>query len=98
RRLEGTISPKRFVVFFTMLLLAEFSVSTEIFATMTMFGGIAIAFALLFQSGGARESLWRATGWIGVSYGVAALILAPYLYYALAFRVPTFMHSPATAA
>jgi hypothetical protein len=98
RRLEGTISPKRFVVFFTILLVAEFSVSTEIFATMTMFSGVAIAFSLLFSSRDARANLWHALGWIGVSYGVAGLILAPYLYYALALGVPTIMHSPATAA
>src|SRR5436190_12890986 len=98
RRLEGRISPKRFVILFTLLLIAEFSVSTEVFATMTMFGAIAMAFSLFFQSGEARANLLSVLGWIGVSYGVTAVVLSPYLYYALAFSVPTFMHSPATAA
>src|SRR5712664_1329868 len=46
RRFEAAIRPSAFVTALTLFLLAQFSVSTEVFATMTVFGATAFAMAL----------------------------------------------------
>ena len=98
RLFHRDIDTRRFVIAMTALLVAEFSISTEIFATMTMFGAIALALGWFVLKAEDRERIVRVGAWIGLSYAVAGLVLSPYLYYAFAHPVPPGFHSPAVAA
>src|SRR5438034_289266 len=78
-----------FVTHLALALVGQFLVSTEVFLTMTLFGGAAILLAWAFVPA-RRTALVRATALIGVAYVAAAVPLAPYLYYA----ARTAAHSP----
>jgi hypothetical protein len=87
-RLNGEITERKFTSLLTLLLVAEFLLSIEIFATMTMFG--ALSLLLAWSSGtppGARQRLLVALRPIGLSYGIALILISPLLYYLLAFFI-----------
>lgn len=88
RRLDGVVSPRRFVGGLAALLVLQFTIFTEIFATLTLFGGLAFALALVMLEPEVRGRLWRMIGLIAAAYGVAAVALAPYLYYLFALGFP----------
>jgi hypothetical protein len=80
RRLEDSLSPRRFVVGMTATLIGQFLISTEVLATATLFGAIAIVIAYwLFPAG--RRSLARMTLELGVAYLAMAVLISPFLYY-----------------
>ena len=76
------------MVLLALTLLAQFSISTEIFATMTVFGGIALLLALLFASGEVRRALWSTTLLTGVAYLIVLVITSPYLLEVIRNRPP----------
>ena len=88
RRLDDEVSTRRFVVGLAALLVFQFTLFTEIFATLTLFGGIAFVLALAMLGPQVRGRLWRMVAPIAAAYGVAAVALAPYLYYLFAFGFP----------
>jgi hypothetical protein len=78
---KGRLARRTFIWLFATVLVAEFSISTEIFATMTFFGAIALAGVLIVDPtlrARTRELLVP----VGMAYGLAAVPLAPYLWYA----------------
>jgi hypothetical protein len=78
---HGNLSRRRFEWWLALVLVAEFSISTEVFATMTFFGAIALGGALLLDAplrARARELLVP----LGLAYALAAIPLAPYIWYA----------------
>jgi hypothetical protein len=79
RNVEGSLGWVAFVLGFAATLVGLFSISTELFATSAVIGGITFAVAVLF-GGALRERLWRTGGLILLAGGVAALALAPYLH------------------
>lgn len=79
---RGRLSGRAFVPLLAAALVAEFSISTEVFASMTMFAVIAVAGACAFAPE-ARPPLRRAVPRIGLAYLLAAVPLAPYLWYAV---------------
>jgi hypothetical protein len=79
RNVEGSLGWVAFVVGFAATLVGLFSISTELFATTALIGGITFAVAVLF-GGELRGRLWRTGGSILLAGGVAALVLAPYLH------------------
>jgi len=88
RRVRGRIGQRAFVLLLAITLLGQFSISTEIFATMTVFGAIALLLGLLFGPEDVRRDLWSTTLLIGVSYLVVVLITAPYLLEVIRNRPP----------
>ncbi len=88
RRVRGRIGPRAFVVLLALTLLAQFSISTEIFATMTVFGGIALLLGLLFAPGDSRRAVWSAFLPIGVAYVIVLVITSPYLVEVIRNRPP----------
>src|SRR5207342_3291432 len=68
RRVEGSLGPMAFVAGFAATLVGLFSVSTELFATTTFFGGIAFVGAFAFGTG-IRRTLLR-TGVLVLLAGV----------------------------
>ena len=94
RRLEGSIRPIPFVVGLTATMLALWSISIELFATATLFGGIALVLALAL-AGEDRARLLRATLLVGIGYVVvAAVVFVPYLLPTLQHAPPGLMHNP----
>jgi hypothetical protein len=80
-RMEGRISPRRFVVLLAAALTFQFLISTEIFFTLSLFGLLAYLVAILELGRRRARALAGTGGWIVAAYGVSAVALAPYLYY-----------------
>jgi len=79
--LRGEISARRFTVYTTVLLVAAFGIFPETFASMTMFGAMALVLAIALYQGETRQRLHALIGPILASYALAAAILSPYLYF-----------------
>ncbi len=77
-RMEGRLKPLQFVLLFAATVALQFSFSTEILFTLTMFGGLVgiLALALIPR---VRAALMRTAGWTALSYGAAAVVLAPFV-------------------
>jgi hypothetical protein len=82
-RLEGRITPLRFVVLLAAVLTFQFLISTEVLFSLSLFGLIAYVVALLFLRGERGRALAATGGWILLSFAAAAIVLAPYLFYVL---------------
>jgi hypothetical protein len=88
RLLEGSVSPRAFVAWLAADLVLLFGISTELFATATFFGAVALALALVLVPAG-RPSLRDASVRIACAYGIAvAVVFVPYL-------LPALLHQPA---
>lgn len=83
RRLDGAMGRLRFVLLLTAILVGQFSISTEVFATMTVFGAIALVGGYAFGSSATRAKLARTAPLVLAAYLAAAIVVSPYLYYAL---------------
>ena len=83
RRFRAEINSLPFTILLALLLVVAFLFSAETFATMTVFGGIALVLAWFFLPTEARERLLVLLGAITSSYAIAALTLSPFLYYML---------------
>jgi len=96
RRLWGEVGPRAFVSMLALVLVGQFLISTEIFLTMTLFGGIALLLGLAFFWD-RRAALVRTGGLIGLAYAIAAVPLAPFLYYVVrsASHTPIYSFYPA---
>src|SRR6185436_16263277 len=83
RRVEGSLGRIAYIALLSLTLLALWSISIEVFATTTMFAGIAylIALAVAWTD---RRALIAALPWIAIAYVIViALVLFPYLLPAL---------------
>ncbi len=87
RAINGDLSPRCLIAGLTTLLVAQFLLFIEIFATATMFGFMVYALALFIYPEPTRARLRAMIGPIIKSFALAILILSPYLY--LIFSAPT---------
>ncbi|HVA39936.1 MAG TPA: hypothetical protein VNF49_04685, partial [Candidatus Binataceae bacterium] len=88
RALCGEISARRFRVYLTALLVTMFGISPEVFASMTMFGTMALVLAIMLDQGDTRRRLRALIAPIVASYALAVAILSPYLYYFFSSTAP----------
>jgi hypothetical protein len=80
KRLDGSLSPRRFVLAMTLALVAQCLISSEVLATSTLFGAAALVVAfLLFRK--RRRALLNVAGLLVVAYAATAVLLSPFLYY-----------------
>ncbi|HXY72157.1 MAG TPA: hypothetical protein VEM41_06420 [Actinomycetota bacterium] len=86
RYLEGSLSPRAFVVLLALTVLVEFGISTEVTATMTFFAAVAWALGILFAGREWRIRLARLAGLAAIAYVLAVLFATPWLY--VAFHYP----------
>jgi len=98
RHLEGSIRPAVLVPLLGVVLAAEIGVSTEVFATTTLFGGLALL--LLYAFDRPRRGALRSTAKVvGAGYVAAGVLASPLLYAALVLRRPPGLasagHAPA---
>ena len=94
RFFEGSLGPRRFTVLLALVLALQFGVSTEIFATATLFA--VVVFALAFVLLDARPRLVALARYTTLAYLGAGVVVTPYLVYAFAGPAPprplTFRH------
>lgn len=81
RRFREKITAHRFALLFVLVLVAEFLCSVEIFATMTIFGGMALVLAWLLNPGEVRHRLSNLLLIVAGSSVAALIVVSPYLYY-----------------
>ncbi len=97
RRVEGSLGAWAFVGLLALTLLGLFSISPELFATTTLFGGIAFVAAWLAADGG-RGAIVRAAASTAAALAiVAALVLVPYVLPALGTTPSNLERSGASA-
>jgi hypothetical protein len=97
RRYEGLTSRRGFILGLGLLLGLQFWTSTEVFASMVMFGGLAFLLAALFAPRASRPQIWRCAGETLGALLVALVLAAPFLYYALSYPNPVSEISTADA-
>ncbi len=88
RRLAGELTAQTFLAILALLLVVQFLISTEIYATAALFVAIAIALAARAASAEEQTRLLSVAVSIIMAYAVSAVILLPYLYYMFAFGTP----------
>jgi hypothetical protein len=92
-RLDGALSRYLFLFLFVLVIAFEFLSSTELFATTTFFGAIALSLCfILYRDSRARLS--SAIADVALAYAVLIVILSPYLYYVLAEGAPSVVNPP----
>lgn len=78
--IDGSLSSRRFVITMTCALVAQFLVSTEVLATATFFGVVALGVAyVLFAD--RRPALRRTLRLLASTYLATAVVVSPYLYF-----------------
>jgi hypothetical protein len=88
RSIEGSIGTRAFVVLTSLTLLGLFLISTELFATTALFGGLAFCVAIVAAREDRRRVV-RVAALTAVSYMIVGVVLyQPYL-------VPAFRNVPA---
>ncbi|HVN64282.1 MAG TPA: hypothetical protein VMT58_06575, partial [Candidatus Binataceae bacterium] len=70
------------------ILVIEFLTSTEVFATVTMFGTITLCVGWLFAPAAVSRRIAESAVAILGAYLLAGLVLLPYLYYLFAWGMP----------
>jgi hypothetical protein len=88
RRVEGSLGPVAFVFAMAVVLVGLFSIFTELFATASLFGGLALLGALSLGPSHLRRPLLRTVGLLAAAYALAILAVSPYLLVA-AREVPS---------
>ena len=80
RRLEGSIGSRAFVVWMALAMIAQFSISSEVLATATLFGAIALvlAFILLPER---RPALLDVVKLLIGALVATVVVVSPYLLY-----------------
>jgi hypothetical protein len=87
RRIAGEITQRKFTLSLTLILVAQFLLSPEIFATMTMFASLALLLTWSLDIGRASERILNVLKSIAYAYGMAILGVTPYLYYFFAYKI-----------
>jgi hypothetical protein len=72
---------RAFVLALTVLLVMQFFLFIEIFATMTMLGASALFMSWFFGTTATRQRMVALIKPIVYSYGITTIVVSPYLYY-----------------
>jgi len=84
RSFDRTLKPAACAIFMGVTLAMQFFLSIEIFATLTVFGVMAIVLALGFTLGENRRRVAQILTPIVGAYALMLLLVAPYLYFLFA--------------
>jgi hypothetical protein len=84
RWFDRMIESRTMAILTGLTLAAQFLLSPEIFATMTMFAAVALFLALSATMGAIRRRIVKMIRVLACAYGLALLIASPYLYYLFA--------------
>lgn len=81
RHYQDEIRTRTFVILSALTFAAEFLIALEVFATMTIFGTVAVALALSLSSGETRKRIVRTIAPLSIGYALAAILVSPFIYY-----------------
>jgi len=87
-RLDQILTSRSFVIMLVPFLALQFLTSTEIFATMTLFATLILFLSYSLAPRVNRHMISTLARLIVFSYGIVVILMAPYLYYALAYGEP----------
>ncbi len=87
-RLDDRILEATFSMLLAAVLITQFLLATETFATMIVFGAVGILTFYWFAEQSLRARLIRLLKPIAISVAIVTVILAPYLYYVLVSGYP----------
>jgi len=93
-RLQGRIERRAFTLGLLGLATAQFLITTEILATMTIFGALALAAAWAMGERDLRRRIAELAAPIFFAYLGMAILVSPYLYYLLVGFRTTPIYSP----
>ena len=94
RWIANELPARTFLVILVVLLVVQFLLAIEIFATVAFFGAICLCLAAASYTDKTRR-LRSAALLIGSAYAISALILSPFFYYMFAFARPSgYIFSP----
>ncbi len=88
RYLRGTLSERRFVVYFALCVVGVFATFLETLFWATLGGAFALVMGLAFTRGRDRALLFRCLLLGALAYAIALVVAAPYLWVALAHPDP----------
>ncbi len=86
--LKGDLKRSRFILLTSILLTLQFAVSTEVFATMTVVGMLALALAYALSDIAGRQSFHRMMPALGSAYLWSVVLVAPFLIAAFVGPLP----------
>ena len=81
RYMDGATGRRRAIVELTVCLVAQMFISSEIFVTMTMLGGVLLLLGFAFGTKQIRGRLRSLIVPLAVAYGVTVVLSADYLYW-----------------
>jgi len=88
RAIQGEIATGRFIATLAAILVAQFLTSTEIFATMTIFGAMAMTVAWAYAPPDTARKIAAQMVSIGIAYAIAGIVLSPFIYWLFALGLP----------
>jgi hypothetical protein len=88
RAIAGELAPGRLIAALASLLVAQFLISMEIFATMTAMGAMALLLGGMFAPNDTGKRILSVLLPIAVAYAIVVVVVSPYLYYLFAFGSP----------
>jgi hypothetical protein len=88
RHINGEISRRRFIISIAAVIAGQALLSTEILFTGLIFGAIGLLAAAVFTDSQGRRQIRRTTIDVVTGGAVAAVVIAPFLYYALFYTSP----------
>jgi hypothetical protein len=98
RRINGLISAPRLAILLALVLIGQIGSFLEVLATMTLFGGVALALGWSFADQSARAHITALAAPIAAAYLLAALVASPYLYCFFAGSMPSLPSGMASLA
>jgi hypothetical protein len=88
RAIEGELAPGRLLIALAALLVAQFLIFIEIFATMTAMGAMALLLGWSFAPSDTGKRIVKVLLPIAGAYAATMVIVGPYLYYLFVFGSP----------
>jgi hypothetical protein len=89
RRVRGKMRRRSFCAALSLLLVAQLGTSTEVLASLCVFGALTWAIFLLLGPAGTRPGLGRLALDVAICVPIVAILAAPFLYY-LILGLPDF--------
>jgi hypothetical protein len=91
RRIDDGVSRRNFVLALALAIAVQFLMAPEIFASLTVFGALALLLAWGLSSRARAERILQVLISVICGYAIALVLVGPYLYYLLAYRFPAGM-------
>ncbi|MDA8065404.1 MAG: hypothetical protein M0031_07880 [Thermaerobacter sp.] len=94
KSVNGDIRKGIFITVAAALMALEFLISTELFASMCIFGGLALAVGMWLSSSEVKRRLMASSGLVGMSLALAMVIVSPLAYYIITGAPHKIFNSP----